>query len=415
MPVFAYQARTPRGERITGRLESPSELAVDDALRQRGLVATLIRLEAPAPRAAAKGTPARRPAVVRPRLKQRDLALFSMHLGTVLKSGLPLSMGLQNSAEEGTNPRIQAVARTLLERVEQGQMLSEAMAALPEAFPDYYVSLIKAGETVGHVDEVLFELVASIEWQMSLKSDIRQASMYPVLLLSMLGVLTLGIAIFVMPRLVTALTRTGMTLPQSAILVVAFGEFVTRYWLPLLCGTASAVFGAKLALDTPRGRFWLDGMKLRAPLIGSLVRQVALSRFAHHLRMMVRAGVNFVVALNVVEDVVGNRVLAAAVADARERVIAGATLGEALKTTGHFTPLVIQMVSTGEITGSLDETLKKVTEYYDREVPATVKRISTAIEPIVYVVLGIVVLGVAMMLYSPLLSMLGQIQTRPRF
>jgi type II secretory pathway component PulF len=183
----------------------------------------------------------------------------------------------------------------------------------------------------------------------------------------------------------------------------------------VILGVVALISGVRLAADTPRGRYVTDYMKLNAPLLGTLVRQVALSRFAHHLRMMVKAGVNFVVALNVVEHVVGNRVLAAAVAGARERVIQGSTLGDALRQTGQFTPLVLQMVSTGEITGSLEETLKKVSEYYDREVPATVKRISTAMEPIVYVILGAVVLLVALTLYSPLMSMLGQINTRPRF
>ena len=199
------------------------------------------------------------------------------------------------------------------------------------------------------------------------------------------------------------------------MLVVGFGQFVTGYWAQILAGMLAVGIAVKLALDTPRGRWFSDYVKLNSPLLGTLVRQVALSRFAHHLRMMVKAGVNFVVALNVVEHVVGNRILAAAVAAAREQVIAGSTLAEALRATRQFTPLVIQMVATGEITGSLDETLKKVTEYYDREVPATVKRISTATEPIVYVVLGVVLLAVALTLYSPLLSMLSQINTRPRF
>ena len=410
MPIFAYQARTPRGERVAGTLDATTELAVDDALRARGLFATLIRAEKePRQPALAKLSSAR------VKLRQRDLALFSMHLATVLRSGLSLSLGLRNSIDEGTNRRIQRVAQAVLERVEEGKMLSEAMAELPDAFPEYYVNLIKAGETVGHVDEVLFDLVTSIEWQMSIRSEVRQAGTYPAMLLTMLFALALGIAIFVMPRLVGTLSRTGLKLPQSALLVVAFGVFVQAHWLQMICGLVSLILGVRLLIDTPRGGYWTDYLKLQMPLIGPLVRQVALSRFAHHLRMMVKAGVNFVVALNVVEHVVGNRVLAAAVADARERVIAGSTLAEALKTTRQFTPLVIQMVASGEVTGSLDETLKKVTEYYDREVPATVKRISTVIEPIVYVILGVVVLGVALTLYSPLLSMLSQIQTRPRF
>jgi type II secretory pathway component PulF len=410
---FLYHARTTRGELVTGTLDAETESEVDDALRARGLFATRIREEKSKPTAAAKAS--RALLAVRPRLKPRDLTLFTMHLATVLRSGLSLSVGLRNVADEGTNKRMQVVAHLLLERIEGGALLSEGMASLPDAFPEYYVNLIRAGETVGHVDEVLFDLVASLEWQQNLKSDIRQASTYPLLLLTMLFGLTLSISIFVMPRLVAALSRTGMQMPRSALIVVGFGQFVLDNGLAVVLAGVMIVSAIRLGLDTPRGLWWKDYVTLRLPLIGTLVRQVALSRFAHHLRMMVKAGVNFVVALNVVEHVVGNRVLAAAVASARERVVAGSTLGDALRGTGQFTPLVLQMVTTGEVTGSLEETLKKVSDYYDREVPATVKRISTAMEPIVYVVLGAVVLMVAMTLYSPLMSMLGQIQTRPRF
>ncbi len=410
MPNFLYQARTARGERIAGTLDAATELAVDDALRARGLYATRIRPQhAPSSQAGVVRS------VANPRLTPRELTLFTMHLATVLRSGLPLSTGLRNAAEEGTTPRLREAALALLERIEAGKLISEAMAELPDAFPEYYVNLIKAGETVGHVDDVLFDLVGSLEWQQNLKSDVRQAATYPILLITMLFAVGIGIAIFVMPRLVTALSRTGMELPQSALLVVGFGQFVQTYWLQVILGTAAVFAAVRLAVDTPPGRYGLDALKLRLPLIGSLVRQVALSRFAHHLRMMVKAGVNFVVALNVVEHVVGNRVLAAAIAGARERVIAGASLADGMRASGQFTPLVIQMVSTGEITGNLEETLKKVSEYYDREVPATVKRISVVMEPIVYVFLGVMVLAVAMALYSPLMSMLGQIQTRPRF
>jgi type II secretory pathway component PulF len=412
VPLFVYQARTDRGELVTGTLDAATEHAVDDALRARGLFATRIRTEKVKAAKAAKAEPAK--PIVAPRLKSRDLTLFTMHMATVLRSGLPLSTGLR-SAAEASSKRVQVVAEILLSRIEAGQLLSEAMSNMPEAFPDYYVNLIKAGETVGHVDEVLFELVDSLEWQANLKAEIRQAATYPILLLIMLFAVALGISIFVMPRLVASLSRTGLTMPQSARMVVGFGEFVKANWLLVILGMTTVITAIRLAFDTERGRWWSDYLKLKTPLIGTLVRQTSLSRFAHHLRMMVKAGVNFVVALNVVEHVVGNRVLAKAVADAREQVIAGATLGDAIRQTGQFTPLVIQMVTTGEITGSLEETLKKVSEYYDREVPTTVKRISTAIEPIVYVILGAVVLMVAMTLYGPLMSMLSQINTRPRF
>jgi type II secretory pathway component PulF len=414
MAMFLYQARTDRGELVTGSLDAESEHAVDDALRARGLYVTKIRTEKLKATKAEKAQGAPK-ATGKPRLKPRDLTLFTMHLATVLRSGLPLSGGLRNASEEAANTRIQVVAGVLLDKIEEGKMLSEAMATLPEAFPEYYVNLIRAGETVGHVDEVLFDLVNSLEWQQNLKSDIRQAATYPILLLTMLLAVGIGIAIFVMPQLVESLNRTGMQMPQSALFVVAFGEFVKTNWMVVILGIASVITAVRLAADTPRGKWWVDYLKLHTPFIGTLVRQVALSRFAHHLRMMVKAGVNFVVALNVVEHVVGNLHLAKAIADARERVVGGSSLGDALRSTGQFTPLVLQMVATGEVTGSLEETLKKVSDYYDREVPTTVKRISTAMEPIIYVILGIVVIAVAMMLYSPLMSMLGQINTRPRF
>lgn len=405
MAQFAYQARTARGERVDGTLEAVSESAVEDDLRDRGLFPTIIR---------ARRVAAPRPAPP-PRLNRKELALFTMHLATVMKSGLPLSLGLRHSIEEGTSKRIEVVAHAVLQRVEEGLLLSESMAALPAAFPPYYVNLVKAGETVGHVDQVLFDLLASIEWQINLLGEIRQATIYPAILLSMMGIVTIGIATFVMPRFVAALSKTGMTLPLSARLVVGFGEFVTGNWLQMLIGAAWVVVAVRTFARTARGGYMLDSVKLQIPLIGNLIRQVGLSRFAHHLRMMVKAGVNFVVALNVVEHVVGNQVLAEAVGRARERVVAGASLADALRETRQFTPLVVQMVATGEVTGTLDETLKKVTDYYDREVPAAVKRITTAIEPIMYVILGVLVLGVAFTLYSPLLSMLSQIQTRPRF
>jgi type II secretory pathway component PulF len=302
MAMFLYQARTDRGELVTGSLDADSELAVDDALRARGLYVTKIRTEKPKGKKAAAVKTETGEAPPKPtgpaRLKPRDLTLFTMHLATVLRSGLPLSGGLRNASEEAVNKRIQIVAQALLEKIEEGKMLSEAMAVLPDAFPEYYVNLIRAGETVGHVDEVLFDLVNSLEWQQNLKTEIRQAATYPIMLLVMLLAVGIGIAIFVMPRLVQSLSRTGLEMPQSALLVVGFGEFVKNNWMVVILGIASVITAARLALDTPKGQWWADYMKLKTPLIGTLVRQVALSRFAHHLRMMVKAGVNFVVALN---------------------------------------------------------------------------------------------------------------------
>jgi type IV pilus assembly protein PilC len=249
---------------------------------------------------------------------------------------------------------------------------------------------------------------------MNLRSEIRQASIYPSILLVLACGVVIGIATIVLPRFVNALSRAGIPPTESAARVIAAGQFVQTYWLQIVLGLVILAAATALAAENARGHYWLDYVKLRLPLFGTLMRQAALSRFAHHLSMMVRAGVNFVVALNVVEHVVGNRVIAASIASARERVIGGSSLADALRVSGQFTPFVLQMVATGEATGSIEDTLKKVSEYYDREVPATVKRITTAMEPLVYVILGVVVIAVALALYSPLASLMRQIPTRPR-
>lgn len=407
MPTYAYRARNDLGHSVAGVLEAPTEEVADETLRARGLYVTAVTERVLSTEKKASPTLA---------LTRRDLIVLTLHIATVQNSGIPIVEGLANFAREAPNRRLKAITLSLLEGISGGAALSDVMARYPNAFPGIYVHLVRAGETIGRVDAVLFDLVASLEWQHGLRAEIRQASIYPAMLLMTLTALAVGISAIVMPRFAAALTKAGVTLPTSTLLVVGFGEFVANYWLQLLLGMIATAVALRLLADVPRARYAIDWLKLQTPWVGELIRQVGLSRFAHHLRLMERGGVNFIVGLNVVEHVVGNQVLARAVAQARERVIAGSSLSEALRQTKQFPSLVLQMVATGETTGSLEETLKKVMEYYDREVPAAVKRITTVIEPGVYIILGAVVLGTALALYSPLLSMMQNLQgIRPRF
>jgi type IV pilus assembly protein PilC len=406
MPVYRYQARDERGTRVSGVLEASSEGSVDEALRTRGLYVTAVEQQT--------GTAGAR-AMPELRISRANLILFTVHLATILSSGIPLTQGLAAFADEAPNRRLKAVARSLLESIQGGASLSEAMARLPGVFPEMYVSLVRAGETVGRVDAVLLDLVSALEWQQTLISQIRQAAIYPMMLLGALAVMMAIIVTVVMPRFIAALLKAGATIPRSTRIIMAVGEFITDYWLWVLSGCLAGVIAILLIGDTRRGRYALDWLKLRAPIVGSLVRKLGLSRFAHHLALLHSAGVDFVLALTVVERLVGNAVLARAVAAARQKVIAGSSLTDALRASGQFPPLVLQMVATGESSGNLSETLGKVSQYYDREVPATVKRVTAVIEPLVYILLGTVVLGAALSFYSPLLSMLQKLRVTPRF
>lgn len=406
MPTYAYRARNDFGRPVAGVLEAPTERVADETLRARGLYVTAVTERMPP--AAEKASPTLA-------LKRRDLILLSLHIATVLTSGIPIVEGLLGFADEAPNRRLKAIALALLEGIRGGASLSEVMARYPRAFPELYVSLMRAGETVGRVDRVLFDLVASLEWQVKLVSEVRQASIYPIMLLSGVAAMIMLIVTVVMPRFMKALLKVNAPIPLPTRIVIGFGDFVNDNWMAILGALVTLVVGVRLYADTPHGRYTIDALKLKLPVVGDLVRKVGLGRFAHHLSVLYAAGVDFVVSLTVVEKVVGNAVLAEAVAAARQKVIAGSSLTDALRTTGQFPPLVLQMVATGEATGSLGDTLNKVAEYYDREVPATVKRIGTIVEPVIYVILGVVVLGTALALYSPLLAMLQNLQVRPRF
>lgn len=406
MPLYVYQARNEQGQRISGTLEAPTEESLEQVLRDRGLYVTTLTATDRAPRTVAT------PSLT---ITRGDLILFTVHLGTILSSGIPITSGLKGFADEAPNRRLKGVAESVLDSLDGGASLSEAMARLPRVFPEVYVGLIRAGESIGRVDTVLFELVSLLEWQSELISQLRQASIYPIMLLTGLTGMVILIVTIVMPRFIAALTRAGAPISLSTRIILVSGEIMSQYWLLLLFGLFAGVMVIRWAGTTPRGRYAMDWVKLRIPVFGELVRKVSLSRFAHHLGLLHRAGVDFIVALTAVERVVGNAVLARALAEVRREVLGGSSLAGALRATREFPPLVLQMVATGETSGTLGETLNKVTEYYDREVPAAVKRVTTIIEPLVYVILGSVVLGTALALYSPLLSMLKAIQVKPRF
>lgn len=406
MATFTYQARNDLGRPVSGVLEADTEDAVDSTLRARGLYVTSVseRVAVEAQKAA--------PTLA---LSRRDLVLLTLHIATVLSSGIPIVEGLVGFADEAPNRRLKAITLSLLEGVRGGASLSEVMARYPRAFPDIYINLVRAGETIGRVDKVLFELVASLEWQARIVSEIRQAAVYPVMLLSGVSIMLTLIVTIVMPRFLKALQKVNAPIPAPTRVVMAFGEFLNEHWMTVIAGGVIVFIATRLYVGTREGRRLMDTLKLRIPVLGELIRKIGMSRFAHHLSQLHMAGVDFVVALTVVENVVGNAVLADAIGRARERVVAGSSLTEALRVTRQFPPLVLQMVATGETTGNLGETLNKVAEYYDREVPATVKRVSTIVEPLVYVILGVVVLGTALALYSPMLAMLQNLQVRPRF
>lgn len=407
MPAYAYRARDEAGRAVAGVLDAPSEGEVDSSLRNQGLYVISVREQAP-PRAK---SPSR---VSVGRVSRRDLIVFTVHLGTILGAGIPVSTGLREFAQEAPNPKMRAVAEGVREAVENGALLSEAMSRMPKVFPEVYVAMVQAGEASGRLDRVLMDLVTSLEWQDGIVSQVRQASLYPLLLLTaLMGLLTL-LFTFVLPRFTAMILKFGAELPLPTRIVMGVGNFMQAYWQTVFLGIVVLIIGYRFLLTFPAGRYLADRVKLGLPIFGSVIRKVALGRFAHHMETLHRAGVDFVVALNVLERVVGNAVFARAVAQVRERVMAGMSFTEALRSTGQFPPLVLRMVGSGEITGTLDDSLAKVTQYYDREVPDTVRRLFAFLEPAMIASLSMIVLGAILSVYLPIYTLLAKLGARPR-
>ena len=405
MPTYKYKAINDEGKTVKGLLSAEGEEELESALDNQNLY--LISVKETNKRGAPAGgsAPAGRGRTVRAHVKRSELISFTVHLATIIGAGVPLLQGLDDMIEETVNPRFKSVIRGIKSQIEEGSSISEAFGQHPEVFSELYIAILKSGETTGRLDEVLREIVKFLEWQDELVGTIKQATTYPIIVMCALGGLIGIMFTFVLPRFLSIFDGFNIPLPLPTRIVIAISSFFQNFWWLLLAGIIAAFVGLRAANRTPQGRMVLDRIKLKIPVFGELSRKIALSRFSHYLASLFGAGVNIMNALEVVERVVGNAVLADVVRKARLQVGAGQSVAGALRESKEFSPMVVRMVTIGETTGSLEETLQRVAEYYDREVPQTVKRLFTALEGLVIILLGVVVLFVVLSIILPMLSL----------
>lgn len=349
--------------------------------------------------------------ITRP-VKLREIINFTVHMSTSIGAGIPILQALEDVEQQTTNRRMQRAIRDITENLRGGSSYSDALARHPVVFGNVYVSMVRAGEASGTLDQVLQRLVDFLEWQDALASEIRRASIYPaavlVAVLALMGVL-LG---FVFPRILPVIHSLKVPLPFITRAVIAAGDVVRFGWFWILLGLAGLFALVRVLGASEGGRFIIDAVKLRIPVIGALVEKICLSRFAHHLGLLLRTGVDITQSLSITAQVVGNAVIAEAVSEVREKVIQGGSLWRSLQETGAFPPLIVRMVFVGENTGTVDSSLEKVTAFYDREIPATVKKMFAIMEPLIIVILAGLVLMVALAIFIPLYDALGKVGRR---
>lgn len=406
MPQYSYTAIDDHGKTVKGVSSAGSEQELAAKLSQEGYYL----LTASAADAKAKG--AGKSFLNWGKVKPREVITFTHHLSTVLSAGIPILQGLEDLTEQTTDPRFKQIIMEVKNDVQGGQRLSEALSRHPKAFSELYVNILKAGEATGEVDKVLTDIGYFLEWSEELRSSIKQATLYPKLLFGAIILLGGFLFAFVFPKITGILVELDIPLPLPTRIVIGLSSFLRYNWYYLLAGIVSVVVTFRVISSYPWGRMTLDKFSLGVPIYGTLMRSIALTRFAHFMALLSKAGVDVIQSLTIVEKVVDNAVIAKVIRTSREQVRTGRQLSESLKKSKQFPPMVVRMVEVGEVSGEMDKSLEKVSQYYDREIPKTIKTVFAYVEPAMMGFLAIIVGFIAISIFLPLYGSLGQLMNK---
>ncbi len=403
MPVYQYKGLTSGNRKAQGMIDADSLRAARLKLRSQGIFPTA--LSAGRTGSVLSGSLAR---LKLPQLRSvppLDLALFTGQLSTLLSAGSPVVEALAALTEQVENKRLKSVVGSLRDQVNHGSSLADAMGEHAEVFNELYCSLVRAGESAGALELVLTRLAAYLEGQTELRNKITGAMVYPVIML-VASVAVMGVAlVWVIPMMAELLQDLDQPLPVLTRVVLAVSGLLTAWWIPITVSGAGAFLLANRAIQTARGRKAWDGLRLRLPVLGRVVRQIAISRFARTLATLVSGGLNIVSALEIAEKVTANRVIGEAIEEARESITRGASIAGPLRQSGQFPPLVLHMVAVGEASGQLPAMLSKVADTYDGMVEHTLDRLIALMSPVMLLLVAGVVVIVIMSTLLPLMNL----------
>jgi type IV pilus assembly protein PilC len=416
MPSYYYRARDTFGRAHEGIEVAASEDEVLRALSNMRLTPVLIEARSAngAPTATLGGVrpvpidaPATRPwtSLLQRRIQPGSVALFARQLATMMGAGLPLVKALRSIARDHHDRRLSRILEQVSDDVQKGESLAMALSRHPRAFGEVFVSLVQTGEVSGSLDEVLGQMAAYLERAEVLRLKVEAALRYPTFILSFAGAVLLAMFFKIVPMFSDIYSRFRVTLPAPTRLLLAISGALTHNAVIVMFAAGLAGLGLWLWLRSEEGRVRFDAMKFRIPLFGSLVRMYAMTRYARTLGILVGSGTNILYALRVLRPVPGNRMLARAVDAVRTRVEGGSSLARSMAETGVFPDMLVQMTATGEETGRLDEMLTRTAEFYEQRVTAKVEGLSSLVEPVAIVLLGLVIALMLVALYLPIFNL----------
>ena len=400
MPAtFDYKVRDKTGALVTGQLVGDNEAIVMTRLRQMGLTPVRVKQAS---------TGLKMEIHLRPgRIKLKQIAVFCRQFATMVNSGLPILRALSILSDQTESKELAKVLFAVRAGVENGSSLSAAMAEHPKAFNNLFISMVKAGETGGVLDDVLLSLADQIEREVELRRQIKSAMTYPIVVVALVTLILAAMLLFVVPQFETIYSGLGGTLPLPTRMLLSVSRAVRNYWYIVLLGAVVASFLFRRYKKTEAGRARVDAVKIRIPIFGPLFHKVALARFASTLAMLLRSGVPILQALDNVNETVNNRVIGDAVDDVKTSVREGESIAKPLGQHKAFPPMVVQMMAVGEETGAVDTMLDKVAEFYNSEVTATVEAMTSLIEPLLIAVIGGAVGAAVIALYMPMFNVIN--------
>jgi type IV pilus assembly protein PilC len=402
MATFAYSGRTRQGQTVSGERSAETMDGAVAALRREQILVTQITPVKEAPAKAEKKSLGKRVAA-------KNLAVFTRQFSVMIDAGLPLVQCLEILGTQEEDKNFAAVILATRGEVENGASLADAMKKYPKTFDPLFTNMIAAGEAGGILDTILKRLATYIEKAVKLKGQVQSAMIYPIAVVVIAG-LVVGVILWkVIPTFANLFAGLGAELPLPTRIVIALSNGLVRFMPFILVGIAAAIFGFRAYYASPGGRRMIDTITLKLPVLGSLMRKIAVARFCRTLSTLLASGVSILEALDITARTAGNAIVEEAILTTRKSIERGETIAAPLKETRVFPPMVVQMISVGEATGALDTMLSKIADFYEEEVDVAVAGLLTLLEPIMIFFLGVVVGGIVIAMYLPIFDLISKL------
>jgi type IV pilus assembly protein PilC len=402
MATFAYSGRTRQGQTVSGERMADTMDGAVAALRREQILVTQI---SPVKEAAAKAAP--KPGGKK--VKSKSLAVFTRQFSVMIDAGLPLVQCLEILGTQEEDKGFSSVILATRGDVEGGASLADAMKKHPKTFDPLFTNMIAAGEAGGILDTILKRLATYIEKAVKLKSQVQSAMIYPIAVI-VIAALVVGVILWkVIPTFANLFAGLGAELPLPTRIVIALSNGLVRFMPFVLVGMGAFVFGFRSYYASPNGRRVIDAVVLKLPVLGSLMRKIAVSRFCRTLSTLLASGVSILEALDITARTAGNAIIEEAIQTTRKSIERGETIAQPLRETNVFPSMVVQMISVGEATGALDTMLSKIADFYEEEVDVAVAGLLTLLEPIMIFFLGTVVGGIVIAMYLPIFDLISKL------